>query len=120
MSKPIKEYSPIQYRSYVIGFVLSIATTLAAYFLVVNKTFSMEILIYVVLAIAVLQLFIQVVYFLHIGRGSKWKLRTFVFTLLIVGIIVAGSVWIMHNLNYNMMDMTPDQQRQYMSEHEGI
>ena len=120
MSKSVSEQAPIRYRSYVTGFILSIATTLAAYFLVVNKVFTPEILVYAVLAIAVIQLIIQVVYFLHIGRGSKWKLRTFVFTLIVVMIIVVGSVWIMENLNYNMMDMTPNEQRQYMSEHEGI
>ncbi len=120
MSKHIEAQAPIRYRSYVLGFVLSIITTLLAYFLVVNKIFAPDILVYVVLAIAVAQLIIQVVYFLHIGRGSKWKLRTFIFTLIVVLIIVVGSVWIMKNLNYNMMDMSPDEQRQYMSEHEGI
>jgi len=63
---------------------------------------------------------VQMVFFLHIGRGSRWKLLTFIFTIIVVGIVVIGSIWIMHNLNYNMMDMSPDEQRQYMSEHEGI
>lgn len=120
MSKPLKKQTPIQYRSYVIGFALSIITTLLAYYIVVNKVFSTDMLIYTVLGIAVVQLIIQVVYFLHIGRGSKWKLRTFVFTLIVVAIIVVGSVWIMENLNYNMMDMSPEEQIQYMNEHEGI
>lgn len=75
---------------------------------------------YVVMAIAVVQLIVQVIYFLHIGRGSKWKLRTFIFTLIVVIIIVAGSVWIMENLNYNMMDMSPHEQQKYMNEHEGL
>ena len=120
MSKSIKEQAPIRYQSYVIGFVLSVATTLLAYFVVVNKLFTPAILVYVVLTIAVAQLIIQVIYFLHIGRGSKWKLRTFLFTLLVVGIVVVGSVWIMENLNYNMMDMTPNEQRQYMIENQGL
>ena len=108
------------YTSYVIGFVLSVVTTLVAYFLVVSNGLPKQLLIYVVLAIAVIQLIVQVVFFLHIGQGSRWKLATFVFTLFVVILVVVGSVWIMDNLNYNMMTMTPDQQRQYMSENEGI
>lgn len=120
MSKPVKEQSSVRYQSYVIGFILSIVTTLAAYFLVVNNIFSKEILIYTVLAIAVVQLIVQVVFFLHIGRGSRWKLITFIFTVTVVLIVVVGSVWIMDNLNYNMMNMSPDEQHKYMNEHEGI
>jgi len=113
-------HSPVPYKSYVIGFILSIITTLLAYFFVVNELWSTMVLVYVVLGIAVVQLIVQVVFFLHIGRGSRWKLVTFIFTLLVVLIVVVGSIWIMDNLNYNMMDMTPQEQRQYMSENQGI
>lgn len=113
-------HSPVPYRSYVVGFVLSIATTFMAYFFVVHNLWPKEILVYVILAIAIVQLIIQMVFFLHIGRGSHWKVMTFVFTVLVVGVVVVGSIWIMNNLDYNMMNMTPDEQKQYMSEHEGI
>lgn len=109
-----------KYYSYIVGFVLSVITTFLAYYFVVNEVWPNEVLVYVVLAIAVVQLVVQVVFFLHIGRGSKWKLITFLFTVLIIAIVVVGSIWIMHNLNYNMMDMSPDEMKQYMHEHEGI
>jgi cytochrome o ubiquinol oxidase operon protein cyoD len=109
-----------RYSSYVIGFVLSVITTLAAYFLVVNALLPQQALIYTVLAIAVVQLIVQVIFFLHIGRGSRWKLISFIFTVVVVAIVVVGSVWVMNHLNYNMMDMTPSEQHLYMSEHEGI
>jgi len=112
--------SAVPYKSYVVGFILSVLTTLLAYFFVVNDLWPKETLVYIVMAIAVVQLIVQVVFFLHIGRGSRWKLMTFIFTILIVAIVVVGSIWIMDNLNYNMMDMTPQEQQQYMSEHEGI
>ncbi len=120
MSTSVKDNGAIRYRSYVIGFVLSVVTTLVAYFLVVTGSLPAWSAVYVVMAIAVVQLIVQVMYFLHIGRGSKWKLRTFIFTLIVVIIIVAGSVWIMENLNYNMMDMSPHEQQKYMNEHEGL
>jgi len=113
-------HSPVPYRSYVVGFVLSIVTTLLAYFFVVNELWSTQTLIYVVLAIAVVQLIVQVVFFLHIGRGSRWKLITFIFTLMVVAIVVVGSVWVMDHLNHSMMDMNPEQQQEYMHENQGL
>jgi cytochrome o ubiquinol oxidase operon protein cyoD len=113
-------HSQVKYISYFVGFGLSIATTLLAYFFVVNKLLPKEMLIYVVMAIAVVQLVVQLVFFLHLGRGNRWKVATFVFAAIVVLVVVVGSLWIMHNLDYNMMQMTPDQMTQYMNENEGI
>lgn len=112
--------SPVKHISYIIGFVLSIFTTLLAYFFVVNELWPKETLIYVVMAIAVVQLTVQLVFFLHLGRGSRWKAITLAFALLFVLIVVVGSLWIMYNLDYNMMTMSPEEMNQYMSENEGI
>ena len=113
-------HSSAKYISYVIGFVLSIATTLLAYFSVVYETLPKETLLYVVVVIAIIQLVVQLVFFLHLGRGSRWKVISLLFALLIIVIVVVGSLWIMYNLDYNMMNMTPDQMTQYMKENEGI
>jgi cytochrome o ubiquinol oxidase operon protein cyoD len=113
-------HSPIKYISYIVGFVLSIATTLLAYFFVVNELFSKNVLIYVVMGIAVVQLVVQLVFFLHLGRGNRWKVITFAFAVLVVLIVVVGSLWIMQNLDYNMMQMSPDQMTEYMNANEGI
>jgi cytochrome o ubiquinol oxidase operon protein cyoD len=122
MNKPqlAQRHHSAQYTSYVIGFVLSVVTTFVAYLAVVNHVWPKEMLVYVVLGIALVQLIVQVVFFLHIGRGSHWKATTFFFTMLVVAVVIVGSIWIMNNLNYNMMDMSPNEMRQYMSEHEGI
>lgn len=122
MKKPQLEHrhAPVPYISYVIGFILSVVTTLIAYFFVVNHYWPKEMLIIIVMGIAVVQLVVQLVFFLHIGRGTRWKTLTFVFAAVIILILVVGSVWIMENLNYNMMDMSPDEMNKYMSEHEGI
>ena len=108
-----------QVTGYVIGFGLSIITTLASFYLVINKVFNGDTLLYVILAIAVAQLIVQVVFFLHIGRESAWRAFTFYFTIFVVLILVIGTLWIMHNMNYNMMDMSPDQMRQYMEDNTG-
>lgn len=122
MKKPILDHhtAQVRYTSYIVGFILSILTTLMAFIFVINEVWPKETLMYVVLIIAVTQLAVQMVFFLHLGQGSRWKSVTFWFTLLVVFIIAIGTIWIMHNLNYNMMDMTPEQMQQYMYENQGI
>ena len=121
MSNPVdSKHSEARYTSYIVGFVLSLATTLLAFFFVINNLWPKEMLMYIVMAIAVIQLVVQLVFFLHLGQGSRWKTITFVFAALVVLIVVIGSIWIMHNLDYNMMHMSPDQMVQYMKENEGI
>lgn len=122
MIKPAlsQQHSNAKYISYIVGFVLSLLTTLLSYYLVVHHILPKEVLILSVMGIAVVQLVIQLVFFLHIGQGGKWKLITFLFAVLVVLVVVVGSIWIMHNLDYNMMNMTPSQMDQYMNAHEGI
>ena len=96
-------------RSYVTGFVLSIILTLIPYFMVVNHVFGSSSLMYAVVSFALAQLVVQVVFFLHLHKKSKphWNLIVFVFTFLIVAILVVGSLWVMYNLNYNINGATP-------------
>ena len=57
------------------------------------------------LAMAVVQVLVHLVCFLHMNTKSDegWNMTAFVFTVLIIAILVVGSIWIMWNLNYNMM-----------------
>ncbi len=93
-------------KSYTIGFILSIILTVIPYFIVVNHMMPVEGIAIAVVLLAIGQLFIQLVFFLHLDRSSeqRWNLITFLFTTLILLILVIGSIWIMWNLNYNMMD----------------
>ena len=110
--KPETNRSPL--TNYVIGFVLSLTLTLVAYFLVVNHLLIGPVLIGAIILLAVTQFFVQVTLFLHVGEEAKpkWNLSAFLFMLLVVIIIVVGSLWIMANLNYNMM--SPTQMDEYM------
>ena len=40
---------------------------------------------------------------MNTASEERWNLIAFLFTLLIIGIVVVGSLWIMYNLNINMM-----------------
>ena len=122
MRKPRIEprHAAVRYKSYVVGFILSVVITVMAYFFVVNHLWPKESLIYIVMGLAIVQLVVQLIFFLHLGRGGGWKLITFFFAVLVVLVVVVGSLWIMNNLDYNMMHMSPEQMDKYMQQNEGI
>ncbi len=120
MSQHEKTDGRISYLSYVIGFIGSIVTTLLAYVFATQQLWSTEVLVIVIMSIAVVQLIVQMIFFLHIGHGSRWKAVSFAFTLLVVLIVVIGSIWVMYHLDYNMMNMTDEQMQLYMTENEGF
>ena len=102
---------------YTIGFVLAVTLTLIAYCIVVNHWLSGAALVGSIMGLAVIQLLVQLIFFLHLGRekGSRWNVAAFFFMLLILLVIVGGSLWIMYSLSYNMQ-MTPQQMDKYMQE----
>ena len=94
-------------KSYMIGFVLSIILTAIPFSLVIDAAhygFTAETVLAAVLMLAVVQVFVHVVYFLHMDRSAeqRWNVVAFAFTVMILVIVVSGSVWIMHNANANM------------------
>jgi cytochrome o ubiquinol oxidase subunit IV len=106
--------------SYITGFLLSLTLTMAAYLAVTEHWFHGSALVTVLIALAIVQLFVQLVFFLHLGRESKprWNLTVFSFMLIVLIILVFGSLWIMKNLNYHMM--SPHEIDKHMQDEEGI
>jgi cytochrome o ubiquinol oxidase operon protein cyoD len=93
---------------YVAGFGLSLLLTLVAFFLVAHRNskpdvFTHRFLMVSIVALAIVQLFVQLLFFLHLDRESKprWNLLVAGFAAMVVLILVAGSLWIMNNLNYH-------------------
>lgn len=105
---------------YVTGFVLSVILTLLAYWVVESKAYMSAFVVAIIICLAVIQLFVQLFFFLHLGEELKprWRLVTFGFGVLVVGIVVLGSLWIMNNLNYNMMH-SPKATETYMERQGG-
>ena len=105
--------------SYVVGFILSLLFTFIAYYLVVNKTVSGTTLLVAILGFAVVQMAVQIFFFLHLGRGPK-PLYNVVFFFGTVGIIlmtVGGSIFIMNSLYHNM---SPSEVTKKLAQDEGI
>lgn len=94
------------YRSYVTGFVLSVILTAIPFALVMSGGFENRLLtVGVVVGCAIIQVLVHMVYFLHMNSHAEegWTLLSTLFTVVIVMIMIAGSLWVMYNLNTNMM-----------------
>lgn len=106
-------------QTYVIGYVASVLLTVTAYALVRAHAFAKWTIVSLILALAMIQFLVQLLFFLHLGREGKprWKLLVLLFMILVVSIIVGGSLWIMNNLNYRM---TPEQIQTYMNNQSGF
>lgn len=95
-------------RRYQIGFVLSMLLTCLSFSAVwlhyqTHHQFPTHTQLAVaIFAFAIVQLVVQLVYFLHFGRESRGRdLATFALAALLIGCIVIGSLWIMANLSNN-------------------
>ena len=100
--------------SRIIGFVASLALTLAAFLIVIHPEFThlgIKTNITVILILATLQGIIQSIFFLNVlsEKGPRWNLFVFVSTISIIIVIIFFSIWVMSHLNYNMMPSTLSQ-----------
>jgi cytochrome o ubiquinol oxidase operon protein cyoD len=93
------------YKTYIKGFAFSVIITTIAFALVGFKVFSPIVLCLAVALLALTQLFIQLVYFLHLSTDSeaRWNLVSAIFAVMVVAIILAGTLWIMFDLYAMMM-----------------
>jgi cytochrome o ubiquinol oxidase operon protein cyoD len=100
-------------KEYTIGFLLSIILTLASFGVVMTGVVPHSMRLTFIVALAVVQLLVQLVYFLHMGSGPDQRSNTAIFacTALLIVIVVAGSLWVMHNANVNMMPMQMSPER---------
>lgn len=89
-------------KSYIVGFLLSIIYTIAAYVVVVRHLLSGGNLTFFIIGLGVLQAAVQLTFFLHLNMENKPRLNLvlFISTLGVILIVVIGSIWIMSNLNY--------------------
>ena len=103
MNKWLEKHSR---ASYIIGYVLSLALTLNAFALAATGASMTEGMAWTLDGLAVLQIAVQVLFFLHIGREERprWNSMAFVTMIFVVLFIVVGSIWVMNSLNYNMTD----------------
>jgi cytochrome o ubiquinol oxidase operon protein cyoD len=93
-------------RNYLVGLALAAGLTAASFWVASGTS-----LIYrpgvpmALAALAIAQMGVHLAFFLHITTGpdNLNNVLALAFGVLIVGIVIAGSLWIMYHLNTNMM-----------------
>ncbi len=94
------------FSTYMLGFVLSVVLTAIPFWLVMSGTLpSKQITALVIMAFAVVQIVVHMIYFLHMSPKSEngWTMMALIFTIVMVVIALSGSLWVMNHLNSNMM-----------------
>ena len=93
-------------KDYLTGFILSVILTAIPFWLVMGDvSWSKQTIAFVIVAFAAVQMVVHMVYFLHMTPKSEdgWTLTSLVFTLILVVITLAGSLWVMYHMDSNMM-----------------
>ena len=96
------------FKGYLTGFVLSVILTAIPFWLVMAGVIADSRMAgLAIMALAAVQIVVHMVYFLHMNTKSEdgWNFLALVFTLVIVVITIAGSLWVMYHLNTHMMMM---------------
>jgi cytochrome o ubiquinol oxidase operon protein cyoD len=97
-------------KTYLIGFWLSVLLTAIPFYLVMSGAVqNKEATGVLLVAFAAVQIVVHMVCFLHMNSKSEngWTMMSLIFTIIIVGIVLSGSLWVMYHLNVNMM-LSPD------------
>jgi cytochrome o ubiquinol oxidase subunit IV len=92
---------------YVIGLGLAVLLTATSFFVAGTDLVWQPSIPVAIIVLAIAQMGVHLVFFLHIttGADNTNNVLALAFGLLIVFLVIGGSLWIMANLNHNMMPM---------------
>lgn len=99
-------HGDITFRGYMTGFILSVILTVIPFWLVMGNVLeSSGMTALVILLIGAVQMVVHMVYFLHMSPSAEggWNMLALIFTIIVVVIVLAGSLWVMFHLDANMM-----------------
>ncbi|MDQ2093645.1 cytochrome o ubiquinol oxidase subunit IV [Rhodalgimonas zhirmunskyi] len=91
-------------RQYTIGYVLAMILSLAAFVIVWQGLVAGLTALAVLSVLATVQIVVHFHYFLHIGleKSHRDDLYLILFTVLIVALMVAGTIWILYDQHSRM------------------
>jgi cytochrome o ubiquinol oxidase operon protein cyoD len=92
---------------YVIGLGLALLLTATSFFVAGTDLVWQPSIPVAIIVLAIAQMGVHLVFFLHIttGADNTNNVLALAFGILIVVLVIGGSLWIMANLNHNMMPM---------------
>ena len=92
-------------KEYVTGLLLSVFLTVIPFGVVMTKALSPGMAMAVIIICCIAQLFVQLVFFLHMNTSSEqsWNVMSGLYALSVVVILIIGSMWIFNHLHHNML-----------------
>jgi cytochrome o ubiquinol oxidase operon protein cyoD len=92
---------------YLVGLGLAVLLTATSFFIAGTDLVWQPSIPVAIIVLAIAQMGVHLVFFLHITTGpdNTNNVLALAFGLLIVFLVIGGSLWIMANLNHNMMPM---------------
>ena len=92
---------------YLVGLALAVLLTATSFFVAGTDLVWQPSIPVAIIVLAIAQMGVHLVFFLHITTGpdNTNNVMALAFGLLIVMLVIGGSLWIMSNLNHNMMPM---------------
>ena len=99
---------------YGVGLALAILLTVTSFFVAGTDLVWQPSIPVALVVLAIAQMGVHLVFFLHITTGpdNTNNVMALAFGVLIVVLLIGGSLWIMANLNHNMMPMDQIMQMQ--------
>jgi cytochrome o ubiquinol oxidase operon protein cyoD len=110
----VEEYEPTaSYLSYTAGLGLAVLLTIVSFVVAQTNLLWPPGIPVGLIVLAFAQIGVHLVFFLHIGTGPDHtnNVVALAFGLFIVFLVITGSIWIIANLNANMMPMPPNMSR---------
>ena len=104
----VEEYEPTaNILSYTAGLGLAILLTIASFVVSQTNLLWAPGIPVGLIVLAFAQIGVHLVFFLHLGSGpdNTNNILALAFGVLIVFLVITGSIWIIANLNWNMMEM---------------
>jgi cytochrome o ubiquinol oxidase subunit IV len=104
----------VRVLGYLIGLGLAILLTATSFFVAGTDLVWQPSIPFAIIVLAIAQMGVHLVFFLHITTGpdNSNNVLALAFGLLIVFLVIGGSLWIMANLNHNMLPMDQIMQMQ--------
>jgi len=99
---------------YVVGLALAVLLTATSFYIAGTDLVWAPSIPVALVVLAIAQMGVHLVFFLHITTGpdNTNNVMALAFGVLIVVLVIGGSLWIMANLNHNMMPMDQIMQMQ--------
>ncbi|MBV9457728.1 MAG: cytochrome o ubiquinol oxidase subunit IV [Bradyrhizobium sp.] len=99
---------------YLVGLALAIVLTATSFFVAGTDLVWQPSIPVAIIVLAIAQMGVHLVFFLHITTGpdNTNNVMALAFGLLIIFLVIGGSLWIMANLNHNMLPMDQIMQMQ--------